>query len=66
MAKFSYGSRVKHRTYKWLKDAGTVIAIQPELWPFVTESASIPARYKVEWDEHGVSGWLSESELVGA
>lgn len=36
MAKFSYGSRVKHRTYKWLKDAGTVIAVQPELWPFVT------------------------------
>lgn len=66
MAKFQVGNRVKHRTYKWLTDTGTIVDVQPELYPFVTENASIPARYKVVWDEHGASGWLSETELVEA
>ena len=66
VAKFKVGDRVKHATFRWLTESGTVVDFQSELSPFVTESAIIPARYKVKWDDLGDSGWLSETELVGA
>lgn len=57
------GERVKHRTFEWLKVAGTIVDAQPALMPFFTERAVIPGRVKVKWDNGDESGWLSTYDL---
>jgi hypothetical protein len=64
---YKVGDRVKATTPAWLKsDTGTVVDTQPELHPFATENVAISGRCKVMWDEHGISGWISETELKSA
>ena len=60
------GSRVRITSLKAMRGVvGTVIQKQPALFPFVTERASIPARFKVMWDgDWGESGFIPENELI--